>query len=202
MRRYRRKSEPITFMAMSLLLLVGCICGLVTDYRNWETWVLVPIGFVLFGFLFRLHWNEFTAKPVRDWLKEVKDTPEFPAFEQSYTHGKILSHQGQGFVNGINFGPTHIILYDKEDVCTVELGVAEAMTREVVRVKEYVNEVYGKQHYDHYAVLHVRTYKGYFKLKTLLNEYQVEMAIEEFTRIKGKQPDTPALREVYTNDNL
>ena len=202
MRRYRRKTEPITFMALSGLLMAGCVCGLVTAYDKLETWLIVPVGFVIFGYLFWLHWSEFTARPVRKWLKAAASDPNFPAYEKSYLHGRILSFQAQGVVNGMNLGATHILLYNKEDVHTVELGVAEKMTREVVRVKEYVNEVYGRQHYRHYAVLHVRTAQGYFMLKTELNEFQVELAIEEFSRLRGLQTSPAAVRDGFINDNL
>lgn len=202
MRRYRRKSAPVTFMVMSLLLLAGCVCGLVTAYDNIETWLMMPFGFLLFGCLFWLHWSEFSARPVRKWLKTAASDPDFPACEKSYVKGRILSHQGQGFVNGINFGATHILLYNKQHVHTVELRAAEKMTREVVRVKEYVNGVYGKQHYAHYAVLHFRTAQGNDRLRTQLNEYQVELAIEEFSRLRGLQNGKTTISETFINDNL
>ena len=172
MQRYRRKTEPVTFMVMAGFLLFATVVGMIYQFHP-----VLLLGLPLFGYLFWIHFAEFTARPVRKWLKTAKTDTDFPAYEKSYTHGRILSYQAQGVVNGMNLGPTHIILYDKKDVHTVELSVAEGMTREIVRVKEYVNDTYSGSQYKHYAVLHVRTAEGEFWLRTELNEYQTEMAI-------------------------
>lgn len=195
MQRYRRKSEPITFMVMSILLLVGCICGLGTAHHEWKMWLLLPVGLVVFGYIFWIHWSEFTARPVRKWLRENQDAPQLAAFEKSWLHGRILSYQRSGVVNGICLSPTHIILYDKRDVHTVELSVAESMTREIVREKTYQDYAYADEKYRFFAVLHIRTAQGKFTLKTELDEFQTEMAIEEFARLKGQTAGQTAVSE-------
>ena len=197
MQRYRRKSEPVTFMVMAGFLLFSTIVGMCYRFQP-----LFLAGIPLFGYFFWIHFSEFIAWPVRKWLKTAKDDPDFPAYENSYTHGRILSYQAQGVVNGMNLGASHIILYDKKEVHTVELSAAEGMTREIVRLKEYVNDTYSDSRYLHYAVLHVRTAQGEFRLRTQLDEYQVEMAVEEFSRLKGMQPPETAVREKCTNENV
>ena len=186
MQRYRRKTEPVTFMVMSALLLAGCVCGLVTARGEWKTWVLMPVGFVIFGYVFWINWSEFTARPVRKWLKEYKDSPELEQFRKSWEHGRILSYQKGHALNGICLSPDHIILYDKKEVHTVELSVAESMTREIMREKTYQDNTYADERYRFFAVLHITTAQGKFILKTELDEFQTEMVIEEFQRLKGQ----------------
>lgn len=195
MQRYRRKSEPVTFMVMSILLLTGCICGLGTSHREWKMWLLLPVGLVVFGYIFWIHWSEFTARPVRKWLKDCRDDPELAEFEKSWETGRILSYQRSGVVNGICLSSTHLILYNKREVHTVEFSVAESMTREIVREKTYQDFAYADEKYRFYAVLYIRTAQGQFTLKTELDEFQTEMAIEEFARLKGQPAGQTAVSE-------
>lgn len=198
MQRYRRKTEPVTFMVMSLLLLAGCVCGLVTAHDEWKTWVLMPVGLLIFGYVFWINWSEFTARPVRKWLREYKDSPELEAFRKSWEHGRILSYQKGHAMNGICLSPAHIILYNKKEVHTVELCVADSMTREIVREKTYQDYAYAAERFRFFAVLHITTAEGKFTLKTELDEFQTEMAVEEFQRLKGQ----PAVQTDVTEQSV
>ena len=115
-------------------------------------------------------------------------------------NGRLLLYER----NGLAFGTTHIHGFSKSKVYAIDYRLAENITRKIVRVKEYENSLYGKSRYEHFAVIHVRVPES-GKIVTVsieLDEYQVQMAIDEFKRMKytADKDNNVAYAETYTND--
>lgn len=196
LQRYRRKSEPVTLMLFLGFLIFCFVVAMIREFH-----ILVLLVFPLILYFFWLALAEFIGMPVRRWLRKYREDPELDKWLKSWASGRILSYQTTGVVNGICLSRPYILLYDSKEVHTVELSVAEALTREIVREKLYQDSTFSGDKYRFYAVLHVQTAQGTVELRTELNEYQLEMAVEEFGRIKQEvQKPLPEMRETFTNE--
>ncbi len=172
-RRYRSR-ETFLYILMYLILLAGTIVGLCHELNY--TFV---IGIGIFGWLLIDSLNTFTGRPVRKWLKHDID---YPALETSYQHGSMLTYKGNGF----NLGTTHIHAYTKSTVYAIDYRLVQSITRKMVRAVSYDNTIFDEE-YRHFAVIHVRLPESgnMTQVEIELNEFQVEMILDEFARIKG-----------------
>ena len=172
-RRYRRRETFLTIL-MYLLLLVGSIVGMVHEFS-----ITYAIAVLLFGSLLVVSVNEFTGRPVRKWLKRDID---YPMLETSYQHGSMLTYKGNGF----NLGTTHIHAYTPETVYAIDYELVKSITRKMVRAVSHDSTIFDEE-YRHFAVIHVRLPESgnMTQIEIELNEFQVEMILDEFARIKG-----------------
>ena len=195
-RRYRRSSH-ITFGIMSILLLFATVVGLVTAFDP-----ILLLGFPFFGWLLWIQITGFLGRPVLRWYRTRRTDPHFPDYEASYRRSQILCYRTPELTSGISIGPTHILLFGKEDIHTIELSCAKEMTRRVVRQKDFQDSTFVGDKYRHFDVLHVETPRGSFELPTELDEYQVEMAVEAFMRLRGAQPSETGYDIALHNENV
>ena len=129
---------------------------------------LIPVEIGLIFFCIA----KFTARPVRKFLK---NTDDIFALEESYMVGKMVSYKG----NGINLGSTYIIMYDEKEIIAIENSQVTSVTRSVAMEGDY-EKCYFK--YVHYAVVSYTESGRQLITSVKLNEFQVEMVIEEFNR--------------------
>lgn len=176
MRRYRHP-KFVLLMITCLLCAAVCAAALFAEYHDRGTiapdhliynLIVISVGIVYFFICIA----KLTARPVRKFLK---NTDDISALEESYMSGKMVSHKG----NGINLGSTHIIMYDEKEIIAIENSRVTSVTRSVAMQGDY-EKCYFK--YVHYAVVSY-TESGRQLITTVeLNEFQVEMVIEEFNR--------------------
>lgn len=159
--------------------------------------IIPAVGMGVLGIGFFIFYISLSSRAVRKWYTHDCD---FEMLEKSYMNGKLLLYER----NGLAFGTTHIHGFSKSKVYAIDYRLAENITRKIVRVKEYANSLYGKSRYEHFAVIHVRVPES-GKIVTVsieLDEYQVQMAIDEFKRMKytADKDNNVAYAETYTND--
>lgn len=174
-RRYHRR-ETFLYILMYSLLLVGTIAGMIYDFDKKYPFCL---GIPAFGWLMIGSLNTFTGKPVRKWLKLDID---YPALETSYQHGSMLTYKG----NGINLGTTHIHAYTPQTVYAIDYELVKSITRKFVPSKDYFQTLDTGEKYRHFVVIHVRLPESgnMTQVEIELNEFQVEMILDEFARKK------------------
>lgn len=183
LRRYKRPLFVILIIIM-LLSIAAIVIAAIAEYLDRGTvaalisalTLIIPSIAALRFCIIRL-----TACPVYEWLKALSPD-DLAVIEESYMNGKIVSYKG----NGINLGSTHIIIYDEASICAIENICVDSVTRNVVRNKEYETRQYFKEKY--YAMVSF-THSGVHNIIPVeLNEFQVEMVIEEFERCRLYSP--------------
>ena len=171
--KYRNKDD----LFLIILFFLFVILLTVMMFINFEWWY--PIGVIIFLCLGLSFLNDYTGKTVRKFLKRDID---YPALERSYLKGKMLTYKNSGII----LGTTHIHIFTADNIYAIDYRIADDITRKVVRVKEFDDSMYTGNRYDHYAVVNARIPKSgsTAKVEVELNEYQVQMIIDEFHRIK------------------
>ena len=186
LRRYRRKEELFLIIILTVLM-VFCFVWLLFDFR-WYA----PVGILIFGIFLKMSIDSFTGKPVRRFFKDNKDLAQI---ERSYLSGKMLNHGASGLV----FGSSCLHVRTASAVYALPYEKVQNVTRKVVRIKNYENSIYSGSEYRHYAVIRVKKAEGQGdslgkmpasllslqEIEVELNEYQVQMAIDEFSGIKN-----------------
>lgn len=175
-RRYRHPK----FVLLMIICLLGAAVSadaLIAEYHDRGT--IAPdhliynlIDFFVAIVFFFICIVKLTARPVRKFLKKADD---ISALEESYMSGKMVSHKG----NGINLGSTHIIMYDEKEIIAIENSRVTSVTRNVAMEGDY-EKCYFK--YVHYVVVSYTESGRQLISSVKLNEFQVEMVIEEFNR--------------------
>ena len=186
--KYRNKND----LVLIILFFLFVILLTVMMFIKFEWWY--PIGVVVFLCLGLFILNDYTGKTVRKFLKRDID---YPALERSYLKGKMITYKNSGII----LGTTHIHIFTADNIYAIDYRIADDITRKVVRVKEFDDSIYTGNRYDHYAVVNARIPKSgsTTKVEVELNEYQVQMIIDEFNRIK--YPDEINKMNVYEEKN-
>ena len=186
--KYRNKDD----LFLIILFFLFVILLTVMMFINFEWWY--PIGVVVFLCLGLSFLNNYTGKTVRKFLKRDID---YPALERSYLKGKMLTYKNSGII----LGTTHIHIFTSDNIYAIDYRIVDDITRKVVRVKEFDDSMYTGNRYDHYAVVNARIPKSgsTAKVEVKLNEYQVQMIIDEFHRIK--YPDEINKMNAYEEKN-
>lgn len=170
--RFKRK-EYVLRMLLMLFLMFGSCCLMV---QSLFTGIL---GFFLFGLLFYWEFSLYIGMPVRKWLKGDID---YDALESSYKNAGFLTYKK----NGLAFGSTHIHGYTEKKVYAIDYRLVEGISRKIVRLKTYEDNIYSSEEYQHFAVIHVRLPQSgaICDVEIELNEFQVQMAMDHLQTFK------------------
>ena len=187
LRRHRRRGTMVSMMFFGFFACSSAV-ALICEFRP-----IFILGVIIFSIFFIMFLNDFTGRVVRKWLKGNMD---YPTLEYSYLHGRMLTYKS----NGVNLGTTHIHGYTEKEIYAIDYEHVEDLTRKIVRVKSYENSIYSGDDYKYFVVIHTRLPESgdMAKVEIELNEYQVQMVIDEFQKIKYKP--VPDKMDVYAED--
>ncbi len=173
-KKYRK--HDFVCIRFGILLTIGSVLILFIANTELKNKVIAIFG-ILFGVvIFSIGLNGLISGPVQQFQKQQTDLTEI---ERSYVKGKMLSFGN----NGINIGSSYIVIYTQKNVFAIDNNSVQDMTRKMVRVKQYEDNLYSGQEYRYYVSLIYKASDG--KIKTInvrLDEFQCEMMISEFNR--------------------
>ncbi len=189
-KRYHRMVS-IPFMLFGILMIVGSFCVFFVEFK------FINIFYFIFGLLigaFLLY--SFGIKyllvvPLRNFYK---NNPDCSDIEFSYVSGKILSNKDYRNGKGINIGGKYTVIYNKDSVYAFDNNLITNVSRTVIRLKNYMDNIYAGEHYK-------------FKLNIIadmaysveLDEFQVEAALTELRALAGNA-DKTAYKEKIENE--
>lgn len=175
-KRYRHKGKFAVDLILGLLIGIWIYS---ISYEDEEILLLEPV--ILICFL-KKALGDISVKTVKTFLNRCGD---YDKLEDSYLNGKALAYKS----NGLIFGKTHVHIYTKYKIFTIDYRLIDDVTRRVQKNKYYfLGIIYNNVVYDHFAVFHLKSLENgnQVLLDLELNEFQVQMAIEEFVRLKDK----------------
>ena len=149
----RYRKNNMWVMRLGLFLIIGSVFILFIPATELKDKAAALFGIILGGILTSVGFNNFMGSAVKKFLKQQTDLTEI---ENSYTKGKMLSLGDNGI---------------------------QDMTRKMVRVKQYEDNLYSGQEYRYFISLIYTAAEG--KTHTIdvrLDEFQCEMMIAEFYR--------------------
>lgn len=165
--RYRQMASlPLTLLGMLILL------WMVWQILDGQLTVFGVILFLLPGpFLIYLGAEKYFAIPVKKLYKR-RDI-DISDVEKSYDNGRLLTYKKCG----INIGTDYTVIYSERAVAVIRNSDVKSVTRHITRLKKYDGTLYSGEEYLH--KVRIIADKEYF---AVLNEYQVEMAVNEIDR--------------------
>ena len=173
-KRYRKNNFWV--MRLGLLFFIGSVLILFIPMTELKDKVGAFFGILLGGVLIAIGFNSFMGVAVQKFLKQQKDLTEI---EKSYVKGKMLSFGD----NGINIGSSYTVIYTNKFVYAIDNNSIQDMTRKMVRVKQYEDNLYSGQEYRYYISLIYTASDGMTKtISVRLDEFQCEMMMAEFNR--------------------
>ncbi len=188
--RFRRREYFVGMLFMLFLMICSCCCFMI---KNPLTGV---VGILLFGVLFYREFALYIGMPVRKWLKGDID---YDKLEASYLKSRMLVYKK----NGLALGTSHIHAYTEKKIYAIDYRLVEGITRKIVRLKKYEDNIYSSEEYQHFAVIHVRLpeSKQIHDVEIELNEFQVQMAIDNLPIFKLGEKLTENLTVEQKEDN-
>ena len=156
-------SLPITLFG--LLMLAGLCCGIMAGQA---TAFLLVGGILVSALIIYVGAEKFLALPVKKLYS--RSDIDIGEVENSYENGQMLTHKH----SGINIGSDYTVIYGEKSVDVVRNSDIRSVTRHITRLKHYQDTLYAGEEYIH--KLRIDADREYF---AELNEYQVEMAINE-----------------------
>lgn len=170
-RRYRKMASVIMSL-FGIFMIFGSFCMPFADAGGGE--ILIAVFGILLGiFIFyEMGFKNFLAKPVRKLYQENYD---IKSIEDSYNNGKMMSHKN----NGINISCEYTLIYSEKEIYVINNFSIQEVTHHLTRVKKYVNDTFEGDEYQH--KLQVRANNREYFVE--LNEYQVEIAINELEKV-------------------
>ncbi len=165
--RFRRR-EYFVGMLFMLFLMFGSSCCFMIQQPFTGV-----VGILLFGVFFYWEFSLYIGMPVRRWLKSDID---YNKLESSYLNSRMLIFKK----NGLSLGTSHIHAYTEKKIYAIDYRLVEGISRKIVRLKKYEDNIYSSEEYQHFAVIHVRLpeSKLIHDVEIELNEFQVQMAID------------------------
>ena len=173
-KRYRK--HDLLFIRFGILLTIGSVLILYFPMAELKHRIAAILG-IFFGIMiFSAGIYGLVSGPVQKFRNQQGDLNEI---ERSYLKGKMLSFNN----NGINIGSSYIVIYNQKNVFAIDNNSILDMTRKMVRVKQYENNLYSGQEYRYYVCLIYKDGNGKAKeIDVNLNEFQCEMILTEFNR--------------------
>ncbi len=173
-KRYRKHNWVC--IRLGILLTVGSILILFIPMTEIKDKATAIWGILLGGVIFSVGLHGIISGPVQKFLKQQTDLTEI---EKSYTKGKMLSFGD----NGINIGSRYTVIYTHKCIYAIDNNSIQDMTRKMVRVKQYEDNLYSGQEYRYYVRVIYTAPDGKTKaINVRLDEFQCEMMIDEFNR--------------------
>ena len=165
--KYRNMaSMPLTLIGMLMLLwaILQILAGRLTVF-----------GLILFlipgPFLMYLGAEKYLAIPVKKLYKRTDI--DISDVEDSYNNGRLLTYKKCG----INIGTAFLVIYNEAKVDVIKCSGIRSVTRHITRLKKYDGTLYSGEEYVH--KVRITADKEYL---AELDEYQVEMAVNEIDR--------------------
>lgn len=173
-KRYRK--HDFVCIRSGILLTIGSILIFFIPMTEIKDKAVAIFGILFGGVIFSIGVHGLTSGPVQKFLKQQADLTEI---ERSYAKGKLLSFGN----NGINVGSSYTVIYTQKNVFAIDNNSIQDMTRKMVRVKQYEDNLYSGQEYRYYVSLIYKAPEGKTKaIDVRLDEFQCEMMIAEFNR--------------------
>ncbi|MDE6666007.1 MAG: hypothetical protein K2K14_07495 [Ruminococcus sp.] len=169
-KRYR-KMVSVIIVIFGIFMTFGTSCVWLTDEPHK---ILMTILGILVG-LFICYIGgikNFSPEPIK---KLCYGNYDFNAIENSYNNGKMMSHKK----NGINIGHDYTLIYNEKNIYLIDNIDIQNVSRHIVRVKNYVNDIFDSDEYQHKLCIRADNCEYFVEL----NEYQVEIAIDELSRV-------------------
>lgn len=171
-RRFMTK-DSICFILLGCIFLVASILPIQFKLNYRIICIIAGLFMIFIGTYF------MSGQHIRHFFKRTD--LNFEHLENSYRSGKMLSY----LKNGVNLGIPYVIAYTPQEVFCIENCDIDFMTRELVRLKKYVDGVYTGEIILHRLYIQAKatgSQKSMF-IRLELNEFQVEMVLEEFSRL-------------------
>ena len=173
-KRYRK--HDFVCIRSGILLTIGSILIFFIPMTEIKDKAVAIFGILFGGVIFSIGVHGLTSGPVQKFLKQQANLTEI---ERSYAKGKLLSFGN----NGINVGSSYTVIYTQKNVFAIDNNSIQDMTRKMVRVKQYEDNLYSGQEYRYYVSLIYKAPEGKTKaIDVRLDEFQCEMMIAEFNR--------------------
>lgn len=188
--RFCRREYFVGMLFMLFLMLCSCCCFMIQQP------VTGVVGILLFGVLFYWEFSLYIGMPVRKWLKGDID---YNKLEASYLNSRMLIFKK----NGLALGTSHIHAYTEKKIYAIDYRLVEGISRKIVRLKKYEDNIYSSEEYRHFAVIHVRLpeSKRIHDVEIELNEFQVQMAIDNLPIFKLGEKLTENMTVEQKEDN-
>jgi len=188
--RFRRREYFVGMLLMLFLIFCSSCCFMIQ-----QPFVGV-VGILLFGLFFYWELSLYIGRPVRKWLNGDIDYNEL---ESSYLNSKILTYKK----NGLALGTSHIHAYTEKKVYAIDYRLVEGISRKIVRLKKYEDNIYSSEEYQHFAIIHVRLPQSgkIHDIEIELNEFQVQMAIDHLHLYKIGERLTENMTVEQKEDN-
>ena len=138
----------------------------------------------------------YIGMPVRKWVKSDIDYNEI---EASYLKSKILTYNK----SGLALGTSYIHAYTEKKIYAIDYRIVEGISRKIVRLKKYEDNIYSSEEYQYFAVIHVRLPQNgeIYDVEIELNEFQVQMAIDNLPLYKYGEKITENMIVEQKEDN-
>ena len=173
-KKYRK--HDFVFIRFGILLTIGSILILFIPMAELKDKAVAVFGILLGGVIFSVGLHGLISGPVQKFRKQQTDLAEI---ERSYVKGKMMSFGS----NGINIGSDYTVIYTHKNVFAIDNDSIQDMTRKMIRVKQYEDNLYSGQEYRYYVSLIYKAPDGIIKaIDVRLDEFQCEMMIAEFNR--------------------
>lgn len=171
--RFRRREYFVNMLFIMFLMLCSFCCVIIGKY------FVGVAGILLFGIFFCWELALYIGMPVRKWLKGDINYKEL---EASYLKSKILTYKK----SGLALGTSHIHAYTENKVYAIDYRIVEGISRKIVRLKKYEDNIYSSEDYQHFAVIHVCLPQNeeIYDVEIELNEFQVQMVIDNLPLFK------------------
>lgn len=175
-------SLPMTLFGIFMLL--GLCCGIMAGQAT--TFMIVG-GILVSVLIIYVGAEKFLALPVKKLYS--RSDIDIGEVENSYENGRMLTHKR----SGINIGSDYTVIYGEKSVDVVRNSDIRSVTRHITRLKHYQDTLYAGEEYIH--KLRIDADREYF---AELNEYQVEMAINELDYFANSHAEI-GISEDYNN---
>lgn len=175
-------SLPMTLFG--ILMLFGLCCGMLAGEA---TPFLLVGGILVSALIIYVGAEKFLALPVKKLYS--RSDIDIGEVENSYEKGQMLTHKH----SGINIGSDYTVIYGEKSVDVVRNSDIRSVTRHITRLKHYQDTLYAGEEYIH--KLRIDADREYF---AELNEYQVEMAINELDYFANSHAEI-GISEDYNN---
>lgn len=170
------KMASIPMVIFGIFMLFGLGCGVLAGEA---TLFYIVIGIPVCTLIIYIGAEKLFASPVKKLYSRTDI--DIREVEASYENGQLLTHKH----SGINIGRDYTVIYSEKAVDVIKNSDIRSVTRHITRLKQYQDNLYAGEEYLH--KVHIMADKDYF---VELNEYQVEMAINELERFANTYAPT------------
>lgn len=188
--RFRRREYFVGMLFMLFLMFCSSCCFVIQHP------FAGVVGILLFGAFFYWEFSLYIGMPVRKWLSSDID---YSVLESSYLNSKMLTYKK----NGLALGTSHIHAYTEKKIYAINYRLVEGISRKIVRLKKYEDNIYSSEEYQHFAMIHVRLPQSgtIHNVEIELNEFQVQMVIDNLQLYKPGDKLTENMTVEQKEDN-